>query len=70
VNPPPRGLPGSPCGRTWGQAGAAPDLRRRAATLFSTPGPLGYTSVQGPHPFGVPVRLPAPFGTDLGTADF
>lgn len=46
------------------------DRQERATTLFSAPGPLGYTSVRGPHPFGVPVRLPAPFDTDLDTADF
>ncbi|MCY0934188.1 Uma2 family endonuclease [Streptomyces sp. H34-S4] len=39
----------------------------RTLTLFSRPGRLGYTEVDGPHPFGSPVRLPDPFGIDLDT---
>ncbi|MGY4390728.1 PPOX class probable FMN-dependent enzyme [Streptomyces sp. TE12347] len=37
-------------------------------TLFALPGRLGYTKVDGPHPFGTPVRLPEPFGIDLDTS--
>ncbi|MFF4434982.1 hypothetical protein ACFYZ4_38205 [Streptomyces sp. NPDC001513] len=39
-----------------------------SVTLFAGPGRLGYTKVDGPHPFGTRVRLPAPFGIDLDTA--
>ncbi len=46
------------------------DRQERACTLFSQPGALGYTRVEGPHPFGIPVRLPAPFELDLDTAEF
>ena len=46
------------------------DRQERACTLFSEPGPLGYTKSQGPHPFGHPVELPAPFGLTLETGDF
>ncbi|MEV7175176.1 Uma2 family endonuclease [Kitasatospora sp. NPDC093679] len=46
------------------------DRQERVCTLFSQPGRLGYTLVEGPRPFGVPVRLPAPFGLDLDTAEF
>ncbi|WP_371628508.1 Uma2 family endonuclease [Streptomyces sp. NBC_00341] len=34
-------------------------------TLFSEPGHLGYTRVDGPHPFGAVLRLPDPFGQHL-----
>ncbi|MER6314535.1 Uma2 family endonuclease [Streptomyces sp. NPDC001581] len=44
------------------------DRLEGSATLFAEPGRLGYTKVDGPHPFGTPVRLPAPFGIDLDTA--
>ncbi|MGP4114770.1 Uma2 family endonuclease [Streptomyces sp. 4N509B] len=44
------------------------DRQERSCTLFSLPGELGYTRVDGPHPFGVPVRLPAPFDLELDTA--
>lgn len=37
-------------------------------TLFSEPGHLGYTRVDGPHPFGVVLRLPDPFHLDLDTS--
>ncbi|BFV57734.1 hypothetical protein KCMC57_up28380 [Kitasatospora sp. CMC57] len=46
------------------------DRQERACTLFCTPGPLGYTLVDGPHPFGTPVRLPQPFGVELATDRF
>lgn len=32
------------------------------------PGRLGYTRVDGPHPFGAVVRLPAPFEVDIDTS--
>ncbi|MER7725687.1 Uma2 family endonuclease [Streptomyces sp. NPDC096323] len=38
-----------------------------SVTLFSEPGDLGYTRADGPHPFGVVLRLPDPFGLDLDT---
>ncbi len=44
------------------------DRMDRAVTVFAEPGPLGYTKVDGPHPFGTPVRLPDPFGIDLDTS--
>lgn len=40
----------------------------KTVTLFAGPGRLGYTEVDGPHPFGTPVRLPEPFGIDLDTS--
>ena len=46
------------------------DRQERTCTLFAEPGPLGYTSVQGPHPFGTAIRLPAPFGLELDTERF
>ncbi|MFF0294254.1 Uma2 family endonuclease [Kitasatospora sp. NPDC004614] len=46
------------------------DRRDRACTLFSEPGPLGYTRAIGPLPFGEPVELPEPFGLRLDTSDF
>ncbi|WP_324605823.1 Uma2 family endonuclease [Streptomyces sp. NRRL B-24484] len=46
------------------------DRQERVCTLFAQPGRLGYALVTGPHPFGVPVRLPEPFGLDLDTAEF
>ncbi|MGW2846170.1 Uma2 family endonuclease [Streptomyces sp. NPDC001108] len=36
-------------------------------TLYSEPGRLGYTRVDGPHPFGTTIHLPAPFDLDLDT---
>lgn len=39
----------------------------RSVTLFSEPGQLGYSHVDGPHPFGTVVRLPAPFDLDIET---
>jgi Uma2 family endonuclease len=44
------------------------DRQERSVTLFSEPGHLGYTKADGPHPFGTPVHLPAPFGIDLDTS--
>jgi Uma2 family endonuclease len=46
------------------------DRQERACTLFSEPGPLGYTRAEGPYPFGTPVALPEPFGLALQTAEF
>ncbi len=47
-----------------------PELRARPfhVTLFSEPGKLGYTRVDGPYPFGAAVRLPAPFALDIDTS--
>ncbi|SCF74020.1 Uma2 family endonuclease [Streptomyces sp. Ncost-T10-10d] len=39
-----------------------------SVTLFSEPGRLGYTRVDGPHPFGTVLHLPEPFGLDLDTS--
>lgn len=44
------------------------DRQEQAVTLFCEPGRLGYTRVDGPHPFGTPVRLPEPFGIELDTS--
>ncbi|MGK5451150.1 Uma2 family endonuclease [Streptomyces radiopugnans] len=44
------------------------DRQERACTLFAEPGELGYTRVEGPHPFGTPVRLPEPFAVELDTS--
>lgn len=46
------------------------DRQERTCTLFAQPGQLGYTRVEGPHPFGTAVHLPAPFELDLETSDF
>jgi Uma2 family endonuclease len=46
------------------------DRQERACTLFSEPGPLGYTKAVGPYPFGTPVELPEPFGLTLRTDEF
>lgn len=46
------------------------DRLEKTVTLFAEPGPLGYTKVDGPHPFGTPVRLPEPFALELDTAGF
>ncbi|WP_338677809.1 Uma2 family endonuclease [Streptomyces sp. SCSIO 30461] len=43
------------------------DRVEHSVTLFSEPGRLGYTRVEGPHPFGTPLRLPAPFDLELDT---
>ncbi|WP_331730516.1 Uma2 family endonuclease (plasmid) [Kitasatospora sp. NBC_00070] len=43
------------------------DRQRRSCTVFSEPGKPGYEAVDGPHPFGTPIRLPAPFGLTLDT---
>ncbi|MFE5513851.1 Uma2 family endonuclease [Streptomyces sp. NPDC056529] len=45
------------------------DRQERSVTLFSEPGKLGYTRVDGPHPFGTPITLPEPFGLDLDTTE-
>ncbi len=44
------------------------DRSEGSVTLFSEPGHLGYTRVDGPHPFGTVLRLPDPFGLDLDTS--
>lgn len=44
------------------------DRMEKTVTVFTDPGRLGYTKVDGPHPFGTPVRLPEPFGIDLDTS--
>ncbi|MFJ4861115.1 MULTISPECIES: Uma2 family endonuclease [unclassified Streptomyces] len=44
------------------------DRMEETVTVFAEPGRLGYTKVDGPHPFGTPVRLPEPFGIDLDTS--
>ncbi|MEU6631738.1 Uma2 family endonuclease [Streptomyces parvus] len=43
------------------------DRMEQSLTLFSEPGRLGYTRVDGPHPFGTSVHLPAPFDIVLDT---
>jgi Uma2 family endonuclease len=45
------------------------DRQERSCSLFSRPGELGYTHVDGPHPFGTPLRLPEPFDLELDTKD-
>lgn len=45
------------------------DRMDKTVTLFAEPGRLGYTKVDGPHPFGTPVRLPEPFDLDLDTSE-
>ncbi|MGW9371694.1 Uma2 family endonuclease [Streptomyces xanthophaeus] len=44
------------------------DRLDKTVTLYSGPGRLGYTEVDGPHAFGTPVRLPEPFGVELDTS--
>lgn len=46
------------------------DRQNRECTLFSEPHDLGYAVVDGPHPFGSPIRLPEPFGLVLDTTGF
>ncbi|WP_156726170.1 Uma2 family endonuclease [Streptomyces apocyni] len=46
------------------------DRQDGTCTLFSEPGQLGYTTAQGPYPFGTPVHLPSPFNVDLDTTGF
>lgn len=57
--------------RRYGQYGAPlyllVDRQNRACTLYSEPTRLGYAAESGPHPFGAPVHLPAPFDLDLDT---
>ncbi|MEV8226036.1 Uma2 family endonuclease [Streptomyces sp. NPDC079167] len=43
------------------------DRMEGSVTLFSEPGRLGYTCVDGPHPFGAVLRLPDPFAVDIDT---
>lgn len=45
------------------------DRQDRSCSLFSQPGEVGYTQLDGPHPFGTPLRLPEPFDLELDTAD-
>ncbi|MCB5169573.1 Uma2 family endonuclease [Streptomyces bambusae] len=45
------------------------DRMEQSATLFAEPGRLGYTRVDGPHPFGTPIRLPEPFDLVLDTGN-
>ncbi|MER8186949.1 Uma2 family endonuclease [Kitasatospora sp. NPDC094015] len=58
--------------RRYGQYGAPlyllVDRQNRECTVFSEPTRLGYAAADGPHPFGTPVRLPAPFDLELDTA--
>ncbi|MFJ4184356.1 Uma2 family endonuclease [Kitasatospora sp. NPDC089509] len=62
------------CRRRYAQYGAPlhllVDRLERSCTLSSGPSGLGYTRTVGPHPFGVPVRLPEPFELDLDTSEF
>lgn len=57
--------------RRYGQDGAPVyllvDRQQCECTVFSEPGRLGYQAVHGPHPFGTPVHLPAPFDLQLDT---
>ncbi|MEU1943215.1 MULTISPECIES: Uma2 family endonuclease [unclassified Streptomyces] len=46
------------------------DRQQRTCTLYSVPGSLGYTKVDGPHPFGTPLALPEPFDLELDTSTF
>ncbi|AGP54477.1 Uma2 family endonuclease [Streptomyces rapamycinicus] len=46
------------------------DRQERTCTLYSAPGNLGYTKVDGPHPFGTPLPLPEPFDLELDTSEF
>lgn len=46
------------------------DRQAGTCTLFSEPSKLGYTHVEGPHPFGTPVRFPEPFGLEIDTTGF
>lgn len=46
------------------------DRQQRTCTLYSVPGNLGYTKVDGPHPFGTPLPLPEPFDLELDTSAF
>lgn len=45
------------------------DRQEQRVTLYSEPGRLGYTRVDGPSPFGALIRLPEPFELDLDTSD-
>ncbi|HEX5568586.1 MAG TPA: hypothetical protein VFY14_16955 [Streptomyces sp.] len=44
------------------------DRRERACTLFAEPAEPGYTRAEGPHPFGIPVRLPEPYAVEPDTS--
>ncbi len=43
------------------------DRQEQSVTLYSEPGRLGYSRADGPHPYGVVIRLPEAFGLDLDT---
>ncbi|MCX4747203.1 Uma2 family endonuclease [Kitasatospora sp. NBC_01287] len=43
------------------------DRQDRTCTLFAEPHDLGYAVVDGPHPFGAVLHLPAPFDLALDT---
>ncbi len=45
------------------------DRQEKSVTLYSEPGRLGCTRVDGPHPFGAQITVPDPFGIDLDTTD-
>ncbi|MEU8896403.1 Uma2 family endonuclease [Nocardia sp. NPDC048505] len=46
------------------------DRRQQVWTLFSDPHDLGYAKQDGPHVFGTPLALPAPFDLEVGTSGF
>ncbi|MGP3942295.1 Uma2 family endonuclease [Streptomyces sp. 6N106] len=46
------------------------DRQQRTCTLHAAPGSLGYTKVDGPHPFDTPLALPEPFDLELDTSGF
>jgi Uma2 family endonuclease len=46
------------------------DRQERTCTLHAAPSKLGYTKVEGPHPFGTPIGLPEPFDLELDTSEF
>ncbi len=46
------------------------DRQEGSCSLFSQPGELGFTRVDGPHSLGTPIRLPEPFDVELDTKDF
>ncbi|WP_067535735.1 Uma2 family endonuclease [Nocardia crassostreae] len=41
------------------------DRQSREWTLFTDPHDLGYSEVDGPHAFGMPIALPEPFGSTI-----
>ncbi|MFF3748660.1 Uma2 family endonuclease [Streptomyces kronopolitis] len=44
------------------------DRQACSLTLYSKPGELGYTHTDGPHPYGTPLHIPAPFHLHLDTS--